>query len=151
MARLHTGKRGKSGSHKPLTTMPPAWVKHSKEEIWGLVEKLARGGRTPAAIGQLLRDEYGVPSVRALTKKKITAVLREKKLAGQYPQDMIDLFKRAVRARKHLKANPRDVSNKIKLSHIESKIKRLGKYYSAEGVLPAGWKYDPEQAALVVK
>jgi len=151
VARLHTRKKGKSGSRKPAARIPPAWVKYSREEIWSMVEKLAREGKTPAMIGQLLRDEYGIPSVRALTKKKIGAVLRERKLAGQYPQDMIDLFKRAVRVRKHLRANPRDVSNKIKLSHIESKIKRLGKYYSVEGVLPAGWKYDPEQAALVVK
>jgi len=151
MARLHTKKKGRSGSRKPASRIPPAWVKHSKEEIWALVEKLAKEGKPPAMIGQQLRDDYGVPSVRTLTKKRILDVLREAKQAGTYPPDLIQLFKRAVRVRKHLKANRRDSSNEIKLSHIEAKIKRLGKYYSSKGVLPPKWKYDPEQAALVVK
>ncbi|MCX6767271.1 MAG: 30S ribosomal protein S15 [Candidatus Micrarchaeota archaeon] len=151
MARLHTKKKGKSGSHKPAARISPAWVKHSREEIWGLIEKMAREGKTPAAIGQLLRDEHGIPSVRALTKKKLVAVLKEKNLAGNHPQDMIDLMRRAVRVAKHLKANPRDTSNKIKLSNIEAKIKRRGKYYSSKGILPKGWKYDAEQAFLLVK
>lgn len=151
MARLHTKKHGKSGSHKPATKMPPAWVNYSKEDIAGLVEKLAKEGKTAALIGQQLRDEYGIPSVRVMAQKKIAAILKEKGLAGQYPQDMVDLFKRAVGMRKHLKANSRDSSNKIKLTHVEAKIKRLGKYYSREGVIPAKWKYDAEKTALLVK
>ena len=120
MARLHTKKRGKSGSHKPATKMPPAWANYSKEDVAGLVEKLAKEGKPAALIGQQLRDEYGIPSVRVLTQKKLAAILKEKGIGGQYPQDMIDLFKRAVGMRKHLKSNPRDSSNKIKLTHVEA-------------------------------
>ena len=52
--------------------------------------------------------------------------------------------------RKHLKENKRDKSNAIKLSHVESKIKRLVVYYRGKK-LPKDWKYEPEKAALLVK
>jgi small subunit ribosomal protein S15 len=34
---------------------------------------------------------------------------------------------------------------------IESKIRRLVKYYTKNNVLPEGWRYDPKTAALLVK
>jgi small subunit ribosomal protein S15 len=33
---------------------------------------------------------------------------------------------------------------------IESKIRRLSKYYLKNNVLPAGWRYDPDKARLLV-
>ena len=53
--------------------------------------------------------------------------------------------------REHLRTNRSDKHNRTKLIHVESKIARLAKYYTREGVLPADWKYDPETAALLVK
>jgi small subunit ribosomal protein S15 len=53
--------------------------------------------------------------------------------------------------KKHLKAHKGDVHNKTKLIHVESKIKRLVKYYREVGMLPKKWKYEPEQAALLVR
>ncbi|MGV8143123.1 MAG: 30S ribosomal protein S15, partial [Methanothermobacter sp.] len=34
---------------------------------------------------------------------------------------------------------------------VESKIKRFVTSYRNEGVLPEEWRYDPKQAALLVK
>jgi len=37
------------------------------------------------------------------------------------------------------------------MKKIESKIWRLTKYYIRRGQLPAGWRYDPKQAELLIK
>ncbi|TMS41309.1 MAG: 30S ribosomal protein S15, partial [Methanobacterium sp.] len=34
---------------------------------------------------------------------------------------------------------------------VESRIRRLVSYYRNEGVLPEDWRYEPNQAALLVK
>ena len=150
MARMHSRKRGKSSSKKPVAKPSYAWVQISKDEIYSIVERLAREGKGEAQIGLLLRDQYGVPSVKAMTGKTISEVLKEKNLAKEYPSDLIDLVRKAVRLRKHLKGNNRDDANWKKLNDTESKIKRLVSYYRG-GKLPAGWKYSPEEAALLVR
>ncbi|MBR0272449.1 MAG: 30S ribosomal protein S15, partial [Methanobrevibacter sp.] len=37
------------------------------------------------------------------------------------------------------------------LTIIESRIRKLASYYVSEGELPEGWRYNPQQAALLVK
>ena len=63
----------------------------------------------------------------------------------------MDLIRRVVNIIDHLKENPKDLHGKRGLTIIESKIRRLGKYYLREGQLPEGWRYDPTEAALLVK
>jgi small subunit ribosomal protein S15 len=150
MARLHTRKRGASKSRKPAVKTVPTWVKLSKDEIISLVDKLAREGKTPAAIGQVLRDQYGIPSAKVMTGKRVVKIMEEKGSAPQYPADLMALIRRAVGMHKHLKANKKDTHNTQKLSHVEAKIKRLVKYYRGNK-LPADWKYDPAKAELLVK
>ncbi len=149
MARLHTRKKGRSASRKPIVKSI-GWVRSSKEEVVALIEKLAKEGRTEAQIGLSLRDEHGVPSVKAIVGKTVSQVLAEKKLSPKYPSDLIDLIRKAVFVRKHLEANPRDKQNRKKLNDIESKIKRLVRYYRGRK-LPQDWKYSSEEAALLVK
>ena len=62
----------------------------------------------------------------------------------------MNLIKKAVRMQEHLKTR-RDIHNQVKLRHVESKIGRLVKYYAAKKRIPAGWRYDAEKAALLVK
>jgi small subunit ribosomal protein S15 len=150
LARLHSKKHGKSGSRRPAAAKAPSWVKYAPEEVTDLVEKLSKEGLTEPRIGQLLRDQYGIPHVKLVTGKTLTQILVEKGRAPQYPRDLLDLIKRAVNMRQHLKNNSRDIHNRTKLSHVESKIRRLVKYYRGRR-LPEGWAYDPEQAALLVK
>ncbi|MCL5011319.1 MAG: 30S ribosomal protein S15, partial [Candidatus Marsarchaeota archaeon] len=62
----------------------------------------------------------------------------------------VQLIKRAVRLRNHLKNNKKDLSNTNSLKRVESKILRSVKYYRGRK-LPSDWKYEPEKAALLVK
>lgn len=125
-------------------------MRYSKEEVLDLIEKLHKEGVSEPLIGQQLRDQYGVPSTKLVTGQTISQVLKSKNLAPKYPRDLIDLIKRAVNMRDHLKGNSRDTHNRTKLTHVESKIRRLVRYYQGKK-LPKGWAYDPEQAALLVK
>lgn len=150
MARMHTRKRGRSASSKPAAKTAPAWVQQSKEDVYALIEKMSKEGKSEAVMGGILRDQHGVPSVKAVTGKSISQILVEKKLAGKYPSDLIDLIRKAIELRKHLKVNTRDQQNKTKLIHVESKIRRLVRYYRGKK-LPKNWSYVPEEAALLVK
>ncbi len=150
MARLHTRKRGKSRSNKPAVSTASKWVNYSPEEVISFIQSLAKEGKSEAEVGLVLRDQYGVPSVKLLTGKTISQILIDKGIASKYPSDLIALLRKAVNTMEHLKSNPGDKSNRTKLSHIVAKIKRLVKYYRGNK-LPVDWKYDPETAALIVK
>jgi len=149
MARMHTKKRGKSASRKPINKAAP-WVTHSAEDVEALVVKYAKEGNSEATIGRILRDVHAIPSIRLVAGKTISQILTDKKLNPKYPSDLIDLIRRAVAVKKHMQDNSRDLQNRIKLGHIEAKIKRLVKYYRGNK-LPADWKYNPEKAELLVK
>ncbi|MBN2478287.1 30S ribosomal protein S15 [Candidatus Micrarchaeota archaeon] len=150
MAKLHSKKRGKSKSRKPLDAVKPEGV--NDEEIKELIINLAKQGTSPSVIGTILRDEHGIGDVRlVLGGKRLSTFLKEQKVAGEYPEDLLSLIKKAVKMREHLKSKGSDKHNKVKLSNVESKIHRLVKYYKKEKVLPSGWKYDPESAALLVR
>lgn len=141
MSRLHTGRKGSSASKKPLLAPVPAWIQYKPEEIEALVVKLAKQDYGAAKIGTVLRDSYGIPDVRKITGKKITAILAKNKLAPQAPEDIQALLRRAIQAKKHLDKNKKDMVTKRGLHLIESKIRRLAKYYKSKGVLPENWTY----------
>lgn len=147
---MHSRKKGKSRSRKPYAQGSYAWVSTGKDQILSVVEKLAKEGKSESQIGQILRDQYGIPSTKVALGQSVSQILKDLKLSKKYPSDLIDLIRRATDMRKHIKTNSRDKSNKIKLLHVESKIKRLVRYYRGNK-LPAGWKYEPEEAALLVK
>lgn len=149
MARMYSGKAGKSKSKRPL--VPATWVTYRKDEIERLVVKLANDGLTSAKIGLVLRDQYGIPSVADITKKNVTKILKENNLLPKYPEDLFTLLKKAVNLREHLKRNKRDCSSKHGLELMESKIRRLVKYYIRNNRLEKGWKYVPEQAKLIIE
>ena len=150
MARIYSHKRGKSGSTKPYRTTKPAWVTYTPEQVEQLVVKLAKDGYSPAMIGTILRDSYGIPSVKLITGKKILKILKEHGLAPEIPPDLFDLMKRAVRVREHLEKHKKDKHSMRGLQQIEMKIHRLVEYYKEKGVLPKDWKYTPERAKVLV-
>ena len=150
MARLYSGKKGKSGSKKPIKKTKKVWLRYSEEEIEHLIIKLAKQGCTQSAIGIILRDTYGVPDVRTILNKKISKVLRENKLESKLPEDIIALVKKEINIMKHLEANKKDMPAKRGLQLTESKINRLVKYYKKKGVLDKNWVYDREKAKLLV-
>ena len=129
----------------------PEWVEYSTEEIEELILKLTKEGNSTSKIGIILRDQYGIPDVKLITGQKITKILEKHDQGLEYPEDLMNLIRRAVNIRDHLEENPKDLHIRRGLRIIESKIRRLVKYYTREGVLPEGWRYDPRSAALLVK
>jgi small subunit ribosomal protein S15 len=129
----------------------PEWVIYTNEEIEDYILRFNREGKSTSEIGIILRDQYGIPSVKEVVGEKITDILKKNNQSEEYPEDIMNLIKKAVNIRDHLKENPKDLHTKRGLTIIESRIRRLGKYYSNDGVLPEGWRYDPKEAALLVK
>lgn len=129
----------------------PDWIEYSSEEIEELILKLRKEGNSTSVIGITLRDQYGIPDVKTITGKKITKILEDHGQEFKYPEDLMNLIRRAVNIRDHLEENPKDLHTRRGLRIIESKIRRLVRYYVREGVLPEGWRYDPRSAALLVK
>ncbi|MCI0503781.1 30S ribosomal protein S15 [Candidatus Micrarchaeota archaeon] len=151
MARLHSKRKGKSGTKRPKSLDVPEWTGVKKAELEDIILKMAREGVPPAKIGLALRDQYGVANVRAQIGMTLRAFLLKEKAAGEYPEDLLNLIKKAVRMAGHIKSSKNDTHNVVKLGHVESKIQRLAKYYGSKGMLPAGWRYDREKASLLVK
>lgn len=151
MARMYARKRGKHGSKRPPVRIPPKWLTYKKEEVEKLVVKLAKEGYSSAMIGLILRDQFGIPDVKAVTGKKISKIMKEHGLYPSYPEDLLNLMAKAVNLRRHLEEHRKDKHSMRGLQLLESKIRRLAKYYVRKGVLPSGWKYDPEAAKLIVQ
>lgn len=143
---MHSRKHGKHGSKKPMKKSTH-WVIYDKEEIEKLILKLSKEGKTHSEIGIILRDQYGIPDVR-LFQMRIAKVAGQKK---EVPEDIYNLIEKAVFLHKHMDANKGDNKAKHGLELLESKIRRLGKYYVRKGALPKGWKYTIEKAKLIVK
>ncbi|MFC4544404.1 30S ribosomal protein S15 [Halosolutus amylolyticus] len=140
MARMHTRRRGSSGSDKPAADEPPEWSDVDPEKIEERVVELAEQGHDPSQIGIKLRDEgvtgTPVPDVKLATGKKITEILEENDAKADIPEDLRNLMDRAVRLREHVQANPQDHQNKRALQNTESKVRRLVDYYRGDELEP---------------
>jgi small subunit ribosomal protein S15 len=148
MARMHSASKGKSGSTKPSKKMAASWVRYKPKEIELLVTKLAKDGKSSSEIGIILRDSYGIPSVRDASEKRITQILAEKNLGAKIPEDMLFLIKRVIEIKKHIEKNKQDQTAKRGLRLTESKINRLAKYYKRTNKIPPDWKFDEHSMRL---
>ncbi len=148
MAKMHSRGRGNSGSKKLLQATKPTWIRYKPKEIELLVGKLAKEGKTSSEIGLILRDSYGVPSIKLIVGKRLQEVLGEKKLSPKLPEDIMALMKRSVLIRKHLENFRQDMTAVRGLQLTVSKIKRLAKYYKRINKLAPDWKYDPSAVKL---
>lgn len=148
MARLYTSKRGSSGSTRPVSKKPPSWLKYTSDEAEALVGKLAKEGNAPSVLGQILRDQYGIPLFKALTGKTISQSLNSSGVPLTVPEDLAILLKKANALRKHLEKHPADYSNKRAVAMVESKIHRLARYYRSGKVLPSEWSYKAAVASV---
>lgn len=149
MARMHSRDKGKSRSTKPIVKKTPSWVGYKAKEIEKLVVKLSKEGNSTAKIGLYLRDSYGIPSVKLITKKSISEILKAEKAYPEIPEDLMALIRKAVSIRKHREENHKDNTSKRGLQLTESKINRLSKYYKKSGALSKDWKYDPASIRLL--
>ena len=123
----------------------------SASDVEELVAKLVKGGTPPSRIGVILRDQHAVPSVKGATGKSVKQILDAHGLKPELPEDLVNKIRKAVALYSHLDRNPRDFGSKRALEVVEAEIVKLAKYYRGEGVLPAGWRYDRERAALLVR
>jgi len=147
---MHARRRGKSCSVRPYRKQAPAWSNADKAAIEKVILDLRKEGASSAKIGLVLRDSYGVPDVKLALGKRIGEILREHKVATEIPEDLRDLMSKALGLRKHLAENKKDLHNKRQLQLIESKVRRLVKYYTGSRKLPKEFVYKPDQAEILL-
>jgi small subunit ribosomal protein S15 len=134
-----------------MITENPEWVPLGATEIEDLIVQFTEHGMTSAKIGLVLRDQYGVPSVRLATGKTVTEIMKEKGVMPKLPEDLSNLMRRAISLNVHVKNNRGDVANLRGLNLIEAKIRRLERYYKRMGILPKTWKYSLANAEIMLK
>lgn len=150
MARMHSRKKGRSGSTRPARLEKPVWVELAPEEVESEVVRLARRGHSKSMIGTIMRDSRGVPLVKVVAGKKISQILKENEIETLLPEELANLMRKALSIRKHLEINRKDLSSKKGLQRTESKIFRLIKYYKKKKILPQDFKYDVEKIRTLV-
>jgi len=151
MSRMHSSKKGKSGSTRPNIEENPDWVPLDEDEIRELIIDLARQGETASQIGVTLRDQYGVPDVELAIGKSVTEVIEENDLGPEIPEDLLALMEKAVNLKDHLEENPKDKSNRRSMRLVESKIRRLVDYYKEKGELEEDWRYSMDKAEILTQ
>src|SRR6056297_64604 len=131
MARMHTRRRGSSGSDKPATDETPEWSDVDAEDIESRVVELAEQGHDPSVIGL---KGVPVPDVKLATGKKVTEILEARDADADIPEDLRNLMSQAIRLREHMEENGQDHQNKRALQNTESKIRRLANYYRGDEI-----------------
>ena len=151
MARMYAHKRGKSGSTKVHGEELPEWSNTDKDAIEELIVSLNKEGHSNAEIGTILRDQHAVPDLRRVIGMRIGAFLSGKGFDSTYPEDMMNLMRKAVSIIDHLSNNRKDNHNRRALELTESKIRRLARYYQSHDRLASDWKYKRDQVRLMVE
>ncbi len=149
---MHGRSKGKSKSKRPIKKDNPEWTGLSAKEIKEKIIELTHKGHTASEIGITLRDVYAVPSVRSATKLKIQKIIDDTEgLKQDFPRDLLNLIRKSVKEKKHMKENNHDKTAKRGYQLTVSKIRRLTKYYSKKDRIPEKWRYTEKEAELMVK
>jgi len=147
---MYARRRGTSSSIRPYRKEAPEWSNTDATEIEKIVVDLRKDGMSTSQIGLALRDRYAVPDVKLATGKRVNEILREKGLESEIPEDLRNLMQKALGLRKHLEENKKDVHNARQLQIVESKVRRLVKYYVGSGRMPKCWTYKPDTAEILL-
>ena len=150
MARMHSRDKGKSGSTKPAKKIP-SWAPYKEKEVEKLVIKFSKAGKSTSEIGMILRDAYGINSVKALTSKKVNQILEENGLVKILPEDLLNLIRMMAAVKAHFDKNRQDMTSKRGLQLTQSKIMRLIKYYKKNKRLAADWKFSPDRLKMYLE
>jgi small subunit ribosomal protein S15 len=145
---MYARRKGVSGSTRPLISTVP--ITTTPEEVQKLVVELRNSGLSSSQIGIVLRDTYGIPSVKSVTKKSLTELLRDGGVAPKLPEDLFNLITKALNLRDHLEAHKKDLHNKRALHLTEAKIRRLVRYYKNNDVLPSEWVYRLDTIEMLI-
>ena len=108
------------------TQEKPVWLKLSEEELKKIITDLAETN-SPAKIGLILRDQYGVPTTK-LYGKKLSSYLKE---MGKYneKEELENITKKLDRLQEHIKSNSQDKRSKHKLQKAKSCVEVKKKYF----------------------
>lgn len=129
----------------------PHWLNYKQEEVEQLILNKSQKGLTKSEIGTVLRDQYGIPSVKELTKKNINSILKSRGINEPLPEDLVALYRKAVKLHMHVDKQRKDKHSVRSMVVLENRIKRLIKYYKEKKMLPLDYEYSLETARLVVK
>ena len=151
MARMHSKGKGTSGSSKPNIDTAPSRSESDKGTVEELIIKYANEGHSSAKIGTLLRDMHAVPDVRLVMGERISQTLSRNDLESKYPEDMMNLMRKALSLIDHLSNNKKDLHNRRQLELCESRLRRLARYYVVTGRIPSTWAYKRDQLRLMVE
>ena len=151
MARMHSKGKGTSGSSKPNIDTAPSWSESDKGTVEELIIKYANEGHSSAKIGTLLRDMHAVPDVRLVMGERISQTLSRNDLESKYPEDMMNLMRKALSLIDHLSNNKKDLHNRRQLELCESRLRRLARYYVGTGRISSTWAYKRDQLRLMVE
>ena len=151
MARMHTRRKGKSGSKRPPHASIPEWITQTPEEIETKIVDLAKQGLTSAMIGTVLRDTHGIPSSKLVIKQRISEIMKREGIYPDYPEDFRNLVRKAMALRRHLDGHPKDLHSRYGLEKIEAKVRRLMRYYQKKGIIPKSFNYRPDTAATIIR
>lgn len=141
MARIHARKKGNSGSTKPFNVEFKA-QNLKKSEVEKKIVELYNKDYSKSYIGIVLRDNYGIASVKDYIGKSISDVLAQNNVEEKLPEDLKFLVKKAQLVKKHLENNKKDVHNKRSYDLIVSKIRRLSKYYKNNNKIDQKWSME---------
>ncbi|PIN76689.1 30S ribosomal protein S15 [Candidatus Woesearchaeota archaeon CG10_big_fil_rev_8_21_14_0_10_36_11] len=150
MARMHSRDKGKSGSSRPAHKVP-SWASYKGKEVEKLVIKYAKSDKSASEIGMILRDTYGIQSVKVLTEKSVSQILAENGLAKQLPEDLLNLIKKLIAVKQHLEKNIHDKTSKRGYQLTISKIRRLVKYYKKSNKLSVDWNLDVDRLKMYLE
>lgn len=145
MSRMHKEAHGSSGSSKPVEKGNPNWVEFEEDEIIEIILELREEGYDPAQIGLRLRDQYGIPSVKQATGKKLTEILEEKDEAPDMPEDLKNLIEKAESIQDHMSENPSDEQAQRQLELTKAKVRKVADYHRENGNIPEDWEYEADQ------
>jgi len=140
MARMHSSGKGQSISMKPLSTTVPTYLAKPIAEIKKDIIHLANKGMVPSAIGNMLRDNYGVGNARDIFGMTILEFCKQNNCAPIIPEDLAALIEKSNIIRAHLIAHRKDNDAKYRLNLVNSKLHRLVRYYKTKNVLPGNYK-----------
>ncbi|MHB1440577.1 MAG: 30S ribosomal protein S15 [Cuniculiplasma sp.] len=142
MARMHTRKKGKSGSKNSFYGVDHNWVQQSPKELEEIIIQMRKDGLTGSQIGIKLRDSYGIPRVKSVMHSKMGDILSKNNLSSEVPEDLMSLINRYKKVSAHMLLNKKDLSNGRKRALIMSKMLRLVRYYKETGHLKHEWELN---------
>lgn len=102
----------------------PAWLKLSEEELKKIIAQLSEK-YSPAQLGLILRDQYGVPTTKVYGKK-LSAYFKE--MGKDYNIELKNAKEKVEKIKEHMVKNKTDKKAKHKFQKATSHFNALKKY-----------------------